>query len=1090
MMQPNAFANACLPRSRVCAPLLAIVFVVLNLSGVLSQTQSPQLVDLLAKESGSQLAAEARRSGDASRGALLFYRPEMACSRCHGGGEDVSRLGPDLATPSMEVDPAKRGEHIVESLLFPSRQIKKGYETLAITTKQGKIVTGLFERETPEQLILKDAGQDGQRITIDKMDIEERDTKKASLMPEGLVNILSGKREFLDLVRFLIDIQEKGPEFAKLVRPAASLFAPPPIPAYENDLDHAGLLSQLDQKSFERGRDIYTRVCANCHGTLEQPGSIPSSLRFGQGKFKSGHDPLGMYRTLTHGYGMMTPQSWMVPRQKYDVIHYIRETFLKPHNPSFYVSINPGYLASLPKGKNPGPNPSTIEPWVSMNYGPSLMATLEVGNKGNFAFKGISVRLDNGPGGISRGRQWMLYDEDTMRVAAAWEGDKFIDFRGINFNGEHQIHPRVVGKVHFANNVGPGWANPQTQSFDDPRPKGRDGKPYGPLPREWTKYKGIYHFANQTIVAYSVGDANILEMPAFEMSPEKNGKPGEVITSRILNVGKSSRDLFLRVAPTNKAVNFVGSGASLIQINGDYVLKINSTSTPTNIKVLQLDGPDTNAARNTLDAYAKTAPLAPSLDPFTRGGPARWPEKMTTTSLRGSEAGPFAIDVLTHPVSNPWNAQMRLTGFDFYPDGSKLPNGTPVKNGDYGAVCSWDGDVWLVGGLTSGDKLTWQRIASGLFQPLGLKIVGDKIHVSCRDQIVILRDLNGDNETDYYECFNNDHQVTDHFHEFAMGLQTDEAGNFYYAKSARHALKALVPHHGTLLKVSKDGSTTEILANGFRAANGVCLNPDGTFYVTDQEGFWLPKNRINRVEKGSFNGNFWGYTDVTDPSDEAMTKPLCWITNEFDRSPSELLWVTSDKWEPVKGSLLNFSYGYGKIYVVTEEKVGGIWQGGMSPLPLPQFPTGLMRGRFHPNDGQLYCCGMFAWAGNQTQPGGFYRLRYTGKPVQVPLKLEALETGMRLTFSGPLDREAASKVTNYAVKTWGLKRSQQYGSKHYDEKPSTITGLKVSPDGTQVFLEIEGMKPTWCMEITFAIKAADGAPVTGTIHNTIHVLGK
>ena len=59
--------------------------------------------------------------------------------------------------------------------------------------------------------------------------------------------------------------------------------------------------------------------------------------------------------------------------------------------------------------------------------------------------------------------------------------------------------------------------------------------------------------------------------------------------------------------------------------------------------------------------------------------------------------------------------------------------------------------------------------------------------MTCRDQIARLHDLNGDLETDWIECFNNDHQVTEHFHEFAMGLQVDGAGNLYYAKSARHA---------------------------------------------------------------------------------------------------------------------------------------------------------------------------------------------------------------------------------------------------------------------------------------------------------------
>ena len=172
---------------------------------------------------------------------------------------------------------------------------------------------------------------------------------------------------------------------------------------------------------------------------------------------------------------------------------------------------------------------------------------------------------------------------------------------------------------------------------------------------------------------------------------------------------------------------------------------------------------------------------------------------------------------------------------------------------------------------------------------------------------------------DDYECFNSDHQVTEHFHEFAMGLQRDVQGNYYYAKSARHALKAVVPHHGTLLRVSSDGSRTEILAKGFRAANGVCLNDDGTFIVTDQEGHWNPKNRINWVRPGGFYGNMFGYHDVTDESDSAMEQPLCWITNEFDRSPAELLWADTDRWGPLNGQLLNLSYGYGRIYVVPHE---------------------------------------------------------------------------------------------------------------------------------------------------------------------------
>src|SRR5262249_15766355 len=138
---------------------------------------------------------------------------------------------------------------------------------------------------------------------------------------------------------------------------------------------------------------------------------------------------------------------------------------------------------------------------------------------------------------------------------------------------------------------------------------------------------------------------------------------------------------------------------------------------------------------------------------------------------------------------------------------------------------------------------------------------------------------------------------------------------------------------------------------------------------------WTPKNRINRVVRGGFYGNMWGYHDVTDPSDSAMEQPLCWVTNAFDRSPAELLWVTSDSWGPLKGSLLSLSYGYGKVFVVPYETVDGQVQGGLCELPIRPFPTGIIRGRFHPQNGHLYLGGLFSWAGNQTQPGGFYRLR-------------------------------------------------------------------------------------------------------------------
>jgi hypothetical protein len=232
----------------------------------------------------------------------------------------------------------------------------------------------------------------------------------------------------------------------------------------------------------------------------------------------------------------------------------------------------------------------------------------------------------------------------------------------------------------------------------------------------------------------------------------------------------------------------------------------------------------------------------------------------------------------------------------------------------------------------------------------------------------------------------------------------------------------------------------------------------------------------------------WGYHDVTNSSDSAMQQPVCWITNNFDRSPAEMLWVTSSAWGPLQGALLNLSYGTGKIFIVPHEVLDGQMQGGMCRLPMPLFPTGVMRGRFHPGNGQLYTCGLFVWAGNQEQPGGFYRVRYTGKPLWVPLALHARRGGMAITFSAKLDAKSVADPVNYAVKTWSLQRTAQYGSNHYDEHAPGVTGGRLSRDGSTVFVELPEIAPAQCMEIKYFLKGAGGEAVEGVVHNTIHHL--
>ncbi len=860
--------------------------------------------------------------------------------------------------------------------------------------------------------------------------------------------------------------------------PGVMLLPESALPEYEADIDHAGLISNSSKDVLKQGQEIYQQICHNCHGDINLPGSIPNSMRFAEGEFQHGSDPYTMYQSITRGWRLMVPQVQLVPQEKYAVIHYIRDHFLKAHNQVQLFKVTDEYLASLPKGKSVGPAPVKREPWLDMDYGPFLIGTFELATEedransrpkgalpdyvapdANIAYKAIATRLNPGPGGVSQGAMWSVFEHDTLRVAGVWQGDGFIDWHGINFDGRHVERPRTVGDPVFETADGPGWANPETGEFDDPRFVGLDGRSFGPLPREWGHYRGLYKHGDRIVVNYTVGDSDILE--SFELAEEG-------AATRHLNIGKSSFDLAFRLGNSNTSVGITGSTDVILeQRDGFLVAKLPAEATPVKLAVVM---------HGTRPAEVK------DLSVFTQGGPAQWPEVQEAVIIRGDQEGPFQWDSFSMPVANPWKSRLRASGVDFTSDGSAA------------IVCCWDGDVWRVDGINDEEAITakWRRIASGLFQPLGVKLIGDAIFVSCRDQIVRLNDLNGDGETDFYESFNSDHQVTEHFHEFAMGLQADDESNLYYAKSGRHARPPLVAHHGTLLKVSQDGKSTEILANGFRAANGVCRNPDGTFFVTDQEGHWNPMNRINHVKSGGrFYGNMWSYGAPEDSSDSAMEPPLCWVDKPFDRSPSELLWIDSEKWGALDGKLLNLSYGHGRLEIVPHESLNGQMQGGLCRLPIPDFPTGTMRARFHPENGHLYLCGMAAWGTAQMQlPGGFYRIRATGKPAHLPIEMKALREGIEITFSDPLDAESIEDVAKqFQVSSWALQRSANYGSKRYDEKDHEVTDASVSDDGTVLMLEIGGMGPVWQMSIRYELKGKSGESVAGEIQNTIHALG-
>src|SRR5581483_4658877 len=97
---------------------------------------------------------------------------------------------------------AQKADYLVESVLFPSKVIKTGFETETVTTRDGRVLSGLVKDEGKFLRVLNLNKDD----RVAKADVEERAVQRVSIMPEGQEAQLS-RREFADLIAYLMTLR-------------------------------------------------------------------------------------------------------------------------------------------------------------------------------------------------------------------------------------------------------------------------------------------------------------------------------------------------------------------------------------------------------------------------------------------------------------------------------------------------------------------------------------------------------------------------------------------------------------------------------------------------------------------------------------------------------------------------------------------------------------------------------------------------------------------------------------------------------------------------------------------------------------------
>jgi hypothetical protein len=399
----------------------------------------------------------------------------------------------------------------------------------------------------------------------------------------------------------------------------------------------------------------------------------------------------------------------------------------------------------------------------------------------------------------------------------------------------------------------------------------------------------------------------------------------------------------------------------------------------------------------------------------------------------------------------PTSFRPAVGGMDFLPDGRL-------------AICTWDatGAVYLLDNLNGPGAVTVKRFAEGLGEPLGLRVIDGVIHVTQKQEVTKLIDLDGDDVADEYQAVAHGWPASFNYHEFSFNLVNKDGflwittsvplrtGSTAYLPGTQPSFP--VPNGpGSLLKIDPANRTWEAVARGLRTPNGMGMGVDGELFASDNQGDWLPSSRINHLSPG----NYYGHRE--NPGDtEDYTRPALWLPHgEISNSPAEPILIPGGTYA---GQMLVAELTHGGVNRVFMEKVKGKYQGAMFQFT-QGLESGMNRVAWGP-DGSLYVGGLGSggnWNWKNTS-SGLQRLRPNGKLTFEMKSIRARGDGFIVEFTRPVPYWTAATLANYGLQQYRYTPEATYGGPKYNQETLTVERADVSTDRKKVFLKIPGLK--------------------------------
>ena len=683
---------------------------------------------------------------------------------------------------------------------------------------------------------------------------------------------------------------------------------------------------------------------------------------------------------------------------------------------------------------------------------------------------------------------WAAFDTDLLRIPLVWKGEEgkppvtpesmstvsYIHATRMVYMGQNDT-PKPLGQPFLANGVHEGWKlledADEQPLFTDPRTPGPTESEVGrgPLEDEHTGILAVQiHDHKRITLSYQFHGTKIVE------SWRLGEIGGNVSLIRTFELDAHEQPLAVALSaavegsvPPSRAIDSNGQELVAHEHQGVNYLVIPAAQETVAIEVI----------------FETGIKSVPDGRPDTRSVP--WTQTSVTSAILSEDQGAYVMDDIPLPHANPWRRNPRLADIAFLND-----------KGDAAAV-TFDGDVWLISGLT-GDmgKIEWRRYASGLHEPMSIVLrempgMDEGLFVFDRNGIWRLLDTTGDGLVDEHEMFCNRFGQTAETREYANSMKLAPDGSFVISKGGQQGA-TLGKDSGKILRVSPDGRTVETLSWGFRQPF-VGVHPEtGLITASDQQGNYVPATPIYVIRENQYHGFIPSILPDNDPA--PIADPLTWIPHPVNPSAITQVWAMDPRFGPLAGSCIIIGFNRPELLRIVINPRFEKPQGAAHSLSR-DMEFAPLNGTMNPADGQLYVTGFQNFATTASRVSGLARYRYTGTPSAVLVECTPMTEGILLKFDSPLDEATAGSLSAYSAERWNYQRTRRYGSPHLqlDGTPGsewmTPSSVYLSDDRKSVFVGLPDMRAeVMQMRIGWGLKAANGADLTDSAYFTPHEL--